>query len=199
MKVYFTAAISQSDHFGSSYQRIVKLLTDQGHKVQHDHITDETMDKIKAQSDDDLLDHYNKTIKRITATDLFVSEASFPSTLNVGHEITIALERSKPVIVLYKKGYKSYFLNGLDTDRMFLIEYTDDNLETKLEEAIEAAKNTADTRFNFFISPRHQHYLDWIAKKRRIPRSVYLRNLIKRDMEHNEGYSGWVSRYFWAY
>jgi len=60
------------------------------------------------------------------------------------------------------------------------------DLEEILKMACGEAKEQMDTRFNFFISPLHQTYLDWIAKHRKIPRSVYLRDLIERDMAQNK-------------
>jgi hypothetical protein len=46
-----------------------------------------------------------------------------------------------------------------------------------------------DTRFNFFISPKIGNFLDWIAKKKKLPRAVYLRKLIEDDMDKNKEYS----------
>lgn len=35
-----------------------------------------------------------------------------------------------------------------------------------------------DLRFNFFLSPKLSNYLDWVAKNKKVSRSVYLRHLI---------------------
>jgi hypothetical protein len=51
-----------------------------------------------------------------------------------------------------------------------------------LEKAIEYAINQQEVRF---ISPNIGRYLDWISKVKKIPRSVYLRALIERDMKEN--------------
>ena len=188
MKIYFSAAISQQDKFGHIYQAIIKTLQDLGHQVQHQHITNTTMDLIRSESEDDKVAYYKSVIKWIVAADVVVMEASFPSTPNIGHEITLALEKGKPTVVLYQEGRDSLFLDGLMSDKLLLVEYTTDNLAETVRESVEFAKNQADTRFNFFISSRHQHYLDWIARHQRLPRSVYLRNLIKQDMAVNPDY-----------
>jgi hypothetical protein len=191
MKVYFTAAIAQKPVFGPIYDRIIKVLEEQNHQVQHDHITKTTLDDIKTLNDDDLVAHYRKVLKWVTQADIVVVEASFPSTLNIGHEITLALEKGKPVVVLFKKGYSSFFLNGLNSDKLFLVEYTEETLKEVVKESIEYAKDQADTRFNFFISPRHVAYLDHIAKTKKVPRSVYLRQLIEADRaQHQDEYEG---------
>lgn len=186
MKVYFTASISQQVSYSSYYDRIIQALEKLGHSVQHQHITGKSMDNLKVQTDEEHHEHYKRVLKWISNADVTVVEASFPSTLNIGHEISLALERGKPVIVLYKKGQKSYFLDASESDKLIALEYDDVNLEELVSEGLDYAKDQADTRFNFFISPRHVSYLDWIAKTKRVPRSVYLRGLIKTDMEKNQ-------------
>lgn len=186
MKIYFTAAIYQTEELGHIYNKIVKTLEDQGNVVQHDHITKNTIDFIKSRTEEERIKHYRQVLRWITQSDIVVVEGSFPSTLNIGHEISLALEKGKPVIVLYKQGRNSFFLHGLNSDKLFLMEYTDDTLEQIVKDSIDYAKDQSDTRFNFFISPSLSHYLDWISSTKKIPRSVYLRQLIEEDREKNK-------------
>lgn len=188
MKIYFTASILQSKDFGAYYKRIVEALKKAGHTVQADHILKNDLSGIKTQSDNELKEYYKRAVKWITDAEVVVVEASFPSTLNIGHEISLSLEKGKPVLILYKEGFSSLFLSGSDSERLLFVEYTETDLEEALISGIDFAKDQADTRFNFFISPGHATYLDWIAQHRRIPRSVYLRQLIKRDMEQSKDY-----------
>ena len=188
MKIYFVGAISQKEKFGASYKTIIETLETMGAVVQHEHISTTTMDEIANESDDDRVKYYKQALRRIAQADLVVAEASFPSTINVGHEITLALEKGKPVIVLYKEGYDSFFLNGLVSDKLFMVEYTEENLAQLTKDSVEYARDQTDTRFNFFISPKHMAYLDWVAQTKRIPRSVYLRQLIEQDRDRNESY-----------
>lgn len=188
MKIYFSASILQKKEFGGYYTRIVDALREAGHQVEADHILKAELTSIKAQSEHEFKNYYKQAVNRINSADIVVVEASFPSTLNIGHEITLALEKGKPVVVLYKVGYSSLFMSGMESDRLLFVEYTDDDLEETVISGIDFAKDQADTRFNFFISPGHATYLDWISQHRRVPRSVYLRNLIKRDMENNNDY-----------
>ncbi len=189
MKIYFTAAISQKDKF-DNYSQIIQTLKKIDPSVQHKHITDQTIELIQSETDDQRVDYYKFALKQINKADIIVIEASFPSTLNIGHEISVALEKGKPVIVLYKTGYDSFFLHGLKSDKLILVEYDDEDLTQLLEEAIQFAKDQSDTRFNFFIGPNQLKFLDDVSKQRRIPRSVFLRRLIEADMQKNPDYSG---------
>jgi len=189
MKIYFTAAISQVEEFGTYYTRIIKALEQNStNSVQYDHVTETSFTQIKDQNHDAFVEFYKKAVRWITQSDIVVVEASFPSTLNIGHEITLALEKGKPVIMFYKKGFETFFLSGLNSEKLFLIEYNDNNLEQLVKDTLDYAKDQSDTRFNFFISPSLSHYLDWISQHKKIPRSVYLRQLIENDREKNKEY-----------
>lgn len=185
MKIYFTASILQKKKYGAQYQAIVKVLKKLGHQVRHEHVTKGTLEELELRTGARRGAYYQQLIKWIQEADLVVAEASFPSTLDIGHEISLSLDRAKPVIVLYQQGHESNLLPGMESDQLSLVEYEDGRLAQTLESALDFARDQADTRFNFFISSRQANYLDWVAKSSRIPRSVYLRNLIKRDMEDN--------------
>jgi len=72
-------------------------------------------------------------------------------------------------------------------ERLIAIKYdVKSDLKKLLGEAIEYAAEKQDVRFNFFVSPEIQQYLDWVAKYKRTPRAVYLRELLERDMKENK-------------
>ncbi|HEX7017372.1 MAG TPA: nucleoside 2-deoxyribosyltransferase [Patescibacteria group bacterium] len=186
MKTYFVASISGRKKYLTQYQQIVRVLNKLGHEVTEDTLRP-SHDEVYNLTDDQKVDFYKQVLKWIANCDLMIAEVSHPS-LGVGHEISLALERGKPVIILYTDGNTPHFLEGLDSEKIIIEKYDSESLEKILVDAIDFAKDQSDTRFNFFISPRHVSYLDWIAKTRRLPRSVYLRDLIKADMEENQEY-----------
>ncbi len=190
MKIYFSAAIYAKDKYGKYYEQITKTLESLGHSVQHDQITGVvTLEELKGRPQDKTNEYYKKVLRWMNAADIVVFEASFPSSLNIGHEITLALDKGKPVVVFYKKGFDSIFLNGLHSDKLFLVEYDDGNVAETVKDSIDYAKDQSDTRFNFFLPPSLMSYMDWISEKRKVPRSVYLRELIERDRERNREYN----------
>lgn len=188
MTIYFTAAISQNDLYGKNYQQIIQCLEKLGHKVIHEHITKTSLEDILGSSVEDRKAHYKKVMSWINKVDLVVAELSFPSTLNVGHEVSLALEKSKPVIGLYVPERDSAFFEGIQSDRFVYEEYDEENLERILQSAIQFAQDQSDTRFNFFVFPQHVAYLDEVSRKRKIPKSVYLRELIEQDKRKNKDY-----------
>jgi len=189
MKIYFTAAVSSvTDELRETYARIVSILERKGHTVISNHLDNKDGKVIKSQSESDALSVQKKMSKWKKQADLVLVEASTPS-FGVGQEITEALTDNKQVVVLYRAGMKPHILMNQGQEALYFVEYSEANLDKVLDEYIEYAKDHSDTRFNFFISPQIGSYLDWVSRKRKLPRAVYLRRLIEEEMKSNREYN----------
>lgn len=182
MKVYFTAAIYLNDLYGKSYLEIARVIKSLGHQVIHEHITENSLDNVFSQTHEEKVDYYKKTLKVIAKVDLVVAEVSFPSTLNVGHEVSLALEKGKSVLALYQKDKISPFFEGINSDNFYYRQYDPEKIEEVLPNLLSEVIKNADTRFNFFISPEIGQYLDWVHREKKTPRAVYLRSLLEKAM-----------------
>lgn len=190
MRAYFVASIAQKPEFGSVYRQIIAHLESVGYQVWADHIVGDqaTMERLYNLDDDAHVEHYRKIQKWITRADIVVAEATFPSTLNIGHEISIALERNRPTIVLYQEGKQSFLLNGNQSPRLQLVPYTAENLLERLSAALQKLASVADARYHVHLSPRYIAYLDWVTQTKKMKRSAYIRLLIEKDRRQNEAY-----------
>lgn len=187
MKIYFTASARGVDNLSNNYSLIHQYIED----LEHTNLDNNVLQKkenIYGNDHSARVKLYNEAMAKIKKSDLVVLEVSTHS-LSMGFVMQKALELGKPVVALYKKGFDPYFASGIVNDKLQVVEYTDYDLKEVLLTAINFASDQQDTRFNFFISPRHQNYLDWIAKHRKLPRSVYLRDLIEKDMAENKDYN----------
>lgn len=188
MKVSFIASHSQGAELMEFYKRAVKLMEERGYNVYSGTLFD------KKKSDQYLDDQkkreewYKEEVAKVREADVVVVETSYPSTANVGHELTYALDLGKPVIALYKSGRDPFFLRGRVDDKLTILPYTTYDLEQVLANAFDYALSTQDVRFNFFISPQIGRYLDWVAQKKRVPRAVFLRRLIEQSMQDDKDY-----------
>lgn len=189
MKVYFTGSLHNKDIDKEIYSKIVDLIVNGGHEVRSDHILKAKQVDLDAQSASERSIYYDKLNKWMSAADLIVAEVSYPSTINIGHEVSLALDKGKPVLALYQKGRAPGVLQGIKSERFMLVEYTIGDLKRTLEYGLEESLAQVDVRFNFFISPAIGRFLDWVSKKKRLPRAVYLRRLIEEDMRANKEYN----------
>lgn len=172
MKIFFSAALGGNKQYNPHHLAITTQLEKLGH----------TVISLPAEK------HYPELIKSIGAADINIFEVSSPST-EIGHEIAVSLHKGKPVIALCAKGKKPRVYNGLIDEKFRMIEYRIEDLDKILTEAIKSSLEHQNIRFNFFISPQIQEYLDWIVKYRRKPRAVYLRELLERDMRENKDWN----------
>lgn len=183
MKVYFVASIRGKTRFLENYKQIVGFLQAKGFDIIENTLKP-TEKEVYALSDRGKIDYYRKVLRWLSQVDLVVAEASF-SSLGVGHEISLALEKNKPVIVLYETGQAPHFLQGIQSDRLIVVKYDLSDLSDVLLRALDRASAQTETRFNFFLPRKLIVYLDWISKKKRLPRAVYLRQLIRSEMQRN--------------
>jgi len=185
MKAYFSTSRFYKEENIESYKAIIEVLKNSELEVvDGSSITLSKLGYVMPDKEKENL--YKSVVKMMDKSELCIFEASYPSTLHIGHEITLALEKNKPVIVLHTAGREPILFKGMKNVRIKWIEYNSDNLRQLLLEAIEEAKKEVDVRFNFFVSPKILAYLDWIAQKRMIPRLVFLRNLIEREMKKDK-------------
>ncbi len=182
MKCYFTASIAAKDKYIANYIAIVECLKKNSISVQADHILDITESQVHLQTKEQRLAFHDKLKTWITTADFMVVEASFPS-ISVGYEIALALQSDIPVLVLYTQEYPPALMAFHKNEKLVCEKYTKDSLPEIIEEFIQYAHSTHDTRFTFFITPRISAFLDEVSKKSKVPKSVYLRRLIEREMQ----------------
>lgn len=185
MKVYFSASRFYAEIYQANYDRILAVLRKnnleiiENSRLKHPKGYFKTVNSLKVREE-----LYEEMIRNIEEADFCVFEASHPSTVNIGHEITVALDRCKPTVVAYTKDKDPILFRGIKESRIIWVEYINSTLEDEMEEAICQAKECLNIRFNFFVTPKILTYLNKIAKEKNIPRSVYLRELIEKDMEN---------------
>ncbi len=188
MKVFFISTPRGKKELGDNYVKISDAIKKTGYENISDFIESVEPEDFYTLTHEQRVDHYKKIVAGIKKADVVIVETSLHS-LAVGHITNLALGLSKPVIALHLPGKEPYFLSGVEDDKLQIVEYTLSNLDKTLEMALKYSSEQMETRFNFFISPKIGNYLDWISKKKKLPRAVYLRKLIEDDMDKNKDYS----------
>lgn len=172
------------------YQMIAGVIQDLGHTLITEYALELSKDNDQKKDNRDSEEYLKKAKKWIKKSDLVIVEAS-ESVFGAGFEVATAASLNKPVIVLHRPNIQKvpFIVRGMNSDKLQVLEYSEHDIQKTLSAAIDFARDSADTRFNFFISPRQANYLDWISRTRKLPRSVYLRQLIKKDQAENQDYS----------
>lgn len=140
IKAYFTAAIVQKPEYQKYYKTIVKSFVKSGYEVFED-TTKVNLDEAVNKSDAQRTEYYQTVLNWIEACDVLICEVSFPSTLHIGHEITVALHKNKLVVAFYKQGKEPSFFLGLKDRRLMWIEYSDTNVVEITQKSARITKN----------------------------------------------------------
>jgi hypothetical protein len=192
MKVFFVASPRSANKEPETYKRMYKLIQNSCSKMVSDMVLDFTkinLDDFYNRSHKDRIEHFKNTMDCVKKADVVVVEVSEHS-MSMGYIVNKAVDASKPVIALYKQNNRPYFFSGIEDGKLLTVEYTNDSLEKVVRDAFDKVKSMSDVRFNFFVSPKILTYLDFVAQKRMIPRSVFLRDLIEKEMKKDKEFKG---------
>lgn len=187
MKLYFVASSRLVGADPKLYGKMYSFLSREGKMV-----SDKVMKWIKRGIKDlsvaplkTTRDNYIKSIEAVKKADIIIMEVTGHS-MSMGYLISKALELNKPVVALHKKEHPPIFIKGINDQKLIICEYESENVEEIMGEALKRANSMVDVRFNFFVNTKILNYLDWVAQKRMQPRSVFLRNLIEREMRKDK-------------
>lgn len=184
MKIFFTGSPRALTSHNESLVKIYKIVEELGYHHLSDFVISPKWKDFYTYDEKQLTAHFNKMIDALKKADVVLVEGSVHS-MSMGYLVEKALSQNKPVIVLHQLKQPILFISGISDKKLQIVEYNSENINSVLKKALEYAINQQEVRFNFFISPNIGRYLDWISKVKKIPRSVYLRALIERDMREN--------------
>lgn len=184
MQVYFTASIVGRKYHLKNYLKIIELLRERKFDVISDHIINANESEIYLGTVEDRLKFHKQLEDWINSCHFMVAETSFPS-ISVGYEIALALSRGKPVLILFSQGRVPTLLDQYKEEKLYCEKYNRKTLPDIINDFINYAKGTNDTRFTFFITSEIAIYLKKISRKMKLPKSVYLRKLIEQDMRYH--------------
>ena len=180
MKIFFTASLRGQKDFGKYYKRVYSTIDKLGFKSLDDEIlklSASYYDNMQDQGRSAFVNLYDRKIKNLQSADICIFDCSIPS-LSIGYLIQKALDFNKPVIILYLDNNTPQFISGISEDKLITRKYSESDIESVVNEAIDEAKHLQDKRFNFFISPDLLTYLEVASKKVGITKSTFIRNLI---------------------
>jgi hypothetical protein len=185
MKIYFVASPTVVTKNVVLFKRIYQIL------AKRDKMVDNSVLKWAEEGFCNSSPGYMSAVEKVKKVDVVVAEVSGHS-MSMGFIVGKALELNKPVVALYKKGEQKQFLKWMKNKKLVLAPYDTKDLSSVLDESLKKSEKLMDVRFNFFVSPGILAYLDWVANKRMIPRSVFLRRLIEKEMKKDKEYASGV-------
>lgn len=191
MKIHFACSTAKFVKYQNNYFTICKEIKELGHTITRDWIEEGVEFFKQKRTDIDRADIYKKTIESILASDMLVVEGTV-SSFSVGHQITVAINKNKPVLFLTyeKKDEKTYFgnnfIDGIKTPLITNRSYNFNNLKEVLEDFFNKNKKGATIKFNIVLTKDIDNYLDWASFSYKKNKSEYIREIIEKHIEEND-------------
>jgi hypothetical protein len=182
MKVYFGTSPRNKDKYPDLISKIFELIGEFGLEHTSDWVKNVVAKNFYEMTEKESADHYKKTEKEIKAADICIFEASSASA-SLGFLASQAMNLGKPIIVLSQNQDSLFIFKSIKSKQMITLVYNQQNLETKLKEAIDKAAFSINLRFNLFIPRNLMAYLDWVTKNVGVNKSEYIRMLIEKEVK----------------
>ena len=197
MKIFFTCTTSDFNKHKKDYYRIRNYIVEQGHILTRDWLKP-TEARIKKGFDDvpDIKSIYDSVINAVYDADLLIVEDTV-SNFSTGHQITLALSRNIPTLVLWKVGkhkhFKSMFIHGVESDCLEIEEYSDKNLEKTINRFINKYEDKEQkNRFHLVLNNVERKYLDWAHFNKGESRTKLIRKALRNVINNDEEYKKYL-------
>lgn len=186
MKIGFMIPVLGLKQYGDVYLSIVRFLEKKGHEVIHPlSVTEEQLlSWTPKQREFFFSDYYTKVNK----SESIIAECSYPC-INMGFEIANLIQQGKEIIILKAKNAQ---LSLKDFDplynnkNIYLYEYHLHNLIETVDEALSFNPSQKYKKYNILFTPTMVAKLDQIAKKKQLPKSVYIRQLLEKGLASDD-------------
>lgn len=188
MLVHFSASSRQIEKDIYLYRKIINAIRIAGHAISHDWIeTAWLMTQGKGRDGEgwDLNTIALEVEAGIEAAEVAVIEATGVSTLGVGYELALALQRKKPTLVLIdERNTQGSYAIALRHDFLTIKTYDNDNLEKVITDFLdENIVNNKELRFNFVIDRKIYNHLRVKSFRTGRTKAEILRDLLEGDMK----------------
>lgn len=187
MKIFLNISNRSEQKAIDSTYKVFNYLKSLEYVLTYNCFENSTLKDIKSVSEIQSEDLYKAALKSLQQSDIVILEVS-TNSFTQGYILQKSLEMGKPVIALHQRGKYSIFIKGIKNTLLQTIEYDDYSLNESLEEALQFAIENLMTKFNFYLSSDISNYLNWISKKKNLPKSEFVRALIREHMSRNTGY-----------
>ena len=180
MKIYFTTSARGNTKINDNCSIIYNWCLKKGFTHLDNYKEDMSVESIyDKDSYDDKKKRYLDAVANIKKADIVILEVSTHS-LTMGFLMNYALSAGKPVIALHEVGNPPAFAEGVTNQRLQIWEYTNSDIYATLNEAITIAKKDLNIRFNLFLNSHQYKFLQDQAQKRKISKSIIIRDLIEK-------------------
>jgi hypothetical protein len=195
MKIHFACSASELGAYSKNYIYICNLIRDAGHAITRDWIENAVAtlsDFKKGKFTINRVDIYNKAIESILASDAVIVEGTV-SSFSIGHQMTLALSKNKPTLVLIyndgsdqKNKLQNSFIYGIKSPFLTITRYSNEEDAKRAITNFLSKGTSPNVKFNIVLNKEIENYLDWASFYYKMNKSEFIRNIISKHMAKDD-------------
>lgn len=184
MKIGLLASYRGQKHYEKEHRGLISHLEKRGHQVVHSLET--KLDHLLKLSYVQREAIFMKFYQQLEDCDLIIAECSVQST-QVGFGLSYLRLKGKPTLILSIRGVAPEFAAPGEVysqvENLAVFEYTLESIGSILDEALLFMEPNIDKRFTMIFPAKLLAKVEEVAKKKKLPKAVYIRQLIENDLK----------------
>lgn len=197
MEVFFTCPVQGILKNKKYYLRARQIILAQGHELTRDWLpTLIAKAKKKKEKITPLHKFYGPVMKTIIAADAVIVDATV-TTIDLGHQINIALDKGKPTLILNRrlsqKQLDGLLINGARSSLLTLRNYKNfKDLEKNIKEFLLKNTRKERVRMNLVLDRKYNDFIEWAAFKYRMSKTDVIKNALRSKLEMDDLYKQYL-------
>ncbi len=187
MDVYVTASSKRTRANADLYKKVLNVLEEYQFNNVNKYFSDIVDRKVDGQNKHTL---YETSLKQLKKSALLIVDVSDQS-VTLGVLIEYARSNNIPILILCEDAFRDtvpkIFLYKNNSNQFTLLIYKHDDIDLYLRSYLDNFKKNK-IKFNVFLTPEFDNYMNWYAKKHNISKSDLFRDLLIEKLSTDQEY-----------
>ena len=198
MVVFFTCSTKKIAKYARFYRATRNTILSLRHKINRDWIDNSINLAKKNLPEEPTYTHYEDVVAAIMTADAVVVDSTVPS-MAIGHQVTIALQNDKPVLLLRlnKNGAKpeKLFIEGSHSKNLEVYEYAiSAEIKRKVAQFLKKHEDKPKKRFNLVLTGYLNSYLSWASFYYKKTKTDLIHEAVENILEKDSQYKKYLSK-----
>ncbi len=196
MVIFFSCSTKDILKYKVFYKEIRDSIKSLGHTINRDWI--EKSIEVAEKNKDDIPTYsiYREVMSAIVTADMVVIDATVRS-MSVGHQLTFALQKKKPVLLLQyskeEKGLSELFISGAKSPLLMIRNYkSKEEIMPVIKEFARKYESNSKTRFNLVLNKAQENYIEWASFTHKKSKTEIIQESINEKMEKDKGFEKYL-------
>ena len=196
MIIFFSCSTKDILKYKNFYRQIGDSIKNLGHTINRDWIDKSIEYAEKSSPDVPPPSVYWEVMSAIVTADLVIVDATVAS-MSVGHQLTFALQKMKPVLLLqYTKDnedIQELFISGAKSPMLMIKRYSSvEEIKPIIKEFIRKYESKSKTRFNLVLNRAQDSYIQWAAFNYKKSKTEIIQESINEKMEKDKAFEKYL-------